>query len=379
MYLQLGGGLAALLLLGAFLWHLAQPPPAVHLVNGEWVVDRGEYVGVDACRDCHAGIVEQQLASSHANTIRSLRREKPRARFDTGQSVTDPLTGTAYAMTAAGGVPTLELTQGNLKATQRLEYEFGSGAHAHGYLLRDGGQWIDARLNYHEKIGGWDFASGQEKAQGYLTKNPMGRPQGAADIAKCFMCHSTVLRAEGAGKEPRDGSQLRVRPERSVLNVTCEGCHGPMGQHVRDRRAGKAVELKAGWTADETNQRCGRCHGINNVNPAHPVIARFQPWGLSQSECFLRSQGRLSCSTCHDPHENVRKDVVFYEKKCLSCHTPQTAGQQPCPVNPRQGCVGCHMPADSQSMLHITFTDHRIRVIKPAAKERLQAAVRTGR
>ena len=41
-----------------------------------------------------------------------------------------------------------------------------------------------------------------------------------------------------------------------------------------------------------------------------------------------------------------------------------------CPVNPADGCIGCHMPPFESKPLHATFTDHYIRVrpeLKPAA------------
>ena len=152
-----------------------------------------------------------------------------------------------------------------------------------------------------------------------------------------------------------------------MLNVTCEACHGPQGKHVREKRANAPVARTGPLPADAMNAMCGRCHGLSDVDPAHPVIARFQPWGLSQSRCFQQSAGKLSCATCHDPHENARRDLKFYEAACLSCHSPKPEVKPMpvlCPVNRKQGCVGCHMPTDSKSMPHVKFFDHRIRVVR---------------
>lgn len=353
-------------MLPVLLLRLANSPAAVRLDNGRWVRDEGEYVGAEACRDCHASIVEKQLASSHANTVRDLSRDAPRAPFDTEQKVVDPLTGARYSMGREKGHPVIRLETGGQSASEKLDFEFGSGAHAFGYLAQvDHSTWIDARLNYYEKIHAWDFTSSQDKPQPYLLTQPLGRPQTPDSAARCFGCHSTLVRAHLAQGDTEPGADLRVRPDRSLLNVTCESCHGPMGKHVRERRAGGAVEKKAPLSADQMNQVCGRCHGLSDIDQAHPVIARFQPWGLGQSTCFRASAGRLSCVSCHDPHTNVRKDEAFYVTKCLSCHS-RSASSPPstvCPVNPRSGCVGCHMPRDSKSMSHITFTDHRIRIV----------------
>lgn len=360
-----GGGLLVLLYA---LFRLADQPVAVHQVDGEWVADRGQYAGAGACRDCHGAIVEAQERSNHARTIRDLSREKPDAPFDTGQVVTDPYTGVRYAMRTASGRPEITVSAGEVTARSPLAFEFGSGSIAHGYLVAlDRKTWLDTRLNYYASIRAWDFTSGQVQPLSYLKTHPSGRPVTGGSAARCFACHSTVLRAENVGKAPADGSQLVLRPDHSVLGVTCEACHGPRGDHVREQKSGKAPPRPAPLTADDQNRVCGRCHGLDKVDPAHPVIARFEPWGLSQSRCFRASAGRLSCTTCHDPHGNASRDALFYEAKCLSCHTGASSSVMPevaklCPVNAKTGCVKCHMPADSKTMLHTTLTDHRIRI-----------------
>lgn len=367
---------AGILLLGAAALRWSSPTPrAVRQEGSSWVEDRGEYAGTDACRPCHSQIVRDQLASNHARTIRDLSREAPLARFDTDEEIVDPFTGARYGARIAGKRQEIRVSLGGLEAKQRLDYEFGSGRYAYGYLGKiDDNSWVDARLNYYEQIHGWGFTSGQDKPTATLRSQPLGRPQTATDALRCFACHSTVVRVDGLGKSAADGSGLRVRPEHSSLGVSCEACHGGRAGHVRERREGKPLTQPVKLSADDLNQVCGRCHGLSNVDPAHPVIARFQPWGLRQSRCFQESQGRLSCVTCHDPHRNTRPETAFYEAKCLGCHSgsntsgPNTlvAGKV-CPVNSRSGCVRCHMPRDDKSMLHVSLTDHRIRIVSPRA------------
>lgn len=359
----------------------ADAPRPVRLQGTEWVADTGRYAGAASCAACHAEIATAQLASRHASTARDLRRQPPRGLFPSAKPVVDPLTGAEYRTAPAGRGWEIAVSQGGGRASQPLAYEFGSGRHAYGYLASlDPFTWLDIRLNYYTEIGGWDFTSGQDKPQAHLREQPLGRFQRGTDAARCFMCHSTVLYAHGVGKQPADGSQLRMRPDRGVLGITCEACHGPRQEHVEERRARLPVTAKPRMSADELNQLCGRCHGITNVDPAHPVIARFQPWGLEQSRCFRASAGRLSCVTCHDPHRDAVQEAGYYVAKCLDCHSgrPESVGITVCPVNPRDGCVGCHMPRDSQSMLHTTLTDHRIRVL-PAASGRPTGSTRTGR
>lgn len=358
--------LVLVLLLGG-LWCLQDRPQPVHLVDDHWERDAGRYAGTEACRECHSQIVTEQLASNHAQTVRSLARTPPRAPFGNGQEVVDPSNGARYGTSHGERKPQLTLTAGNLSASQPLEWEFGAGNHAYGYLTRaDSGAWVDARLNYYPQVGKWDFTSSQDKPQKYLLEQPMGRPRTPEEVFRCFACHATVIRADGVrGNGPLDPAQLTIRPDQSDLNVECESCHGPRAAHVQEFRSGKRVSAKQDWSGPAMNRVCGRCHGLNNIEASHPVIARFQPWALEQSRCFRESGGKLTCSTCHNPHENAKPQTAFYEAKCLGCHSGQAAAvaKAVCPVGKTTGCIRCHMPSDSKSMLHVTFVDHRIRVV----------------
>lgn len=103
---------------------------------------------------------------------------------------------------------------------------------------------------------------------------------------------------------------------------------------------------------------------------------RFQPFGLSQSQCYRRSQGALSCLTCHDSHTNVSTDEKSYVAVCLSCHTVNASRRPPplrtsvihlCPVNPKGNCITCHMPSRKMivnSKIPTLMADHFIRVNK---------------
>jgi hypothetical protein len=259
----------------------------------------------------------------------------------------------------------LKVSQGQLRASEPMAYEFGSRNLATGYLIRLGDHdWVDARLNYYSKLGLWDFTSSQDKPNAYLQQQPLGRPSGSREASRCFACHTTLLRAHGVGKQPLDGSQLKLRPEKSILGITCEACHGPRAEHATLRKSGMPVDRPGKMSADEINVLCGRCHGLDNISPSHPIIERFQPLRLSQSRCFRAASGRLSCNTCHDPHADAVREPAYYEAICKSCHGGPQSSSPPtlCPVNSKDRCVSCHMPAEPGAMKHIVFVDHRIRL-----------------
>ena len=87
-----------------------------------------------------------------------------------------------------------------------------------------------------------------------------------------------------------------------------------------------------GWTVQSQLDLCGKCHRHpsrvppDRLDADDPVLARFQPIGLSQSLCFKRCQGRLSCVSCHEPHARASSDPAHYERLCKGCHTSSRPG-----------------------------------------------------
>jgi len=195
----------------------------------------------------------------------------------------------------------------------------------------------------------------------------------------CFLCHSVALQAGTS------------RPDPHLLGVGCESCHGPASAHIAAARTPGATEFymeKIGqWGAKRINELCGRCHRtadtVNLGGTESAMTQRFQPYGLMQSPCFQGSGDVLSCLTCHDPHTNASRDERRYEAACLSCHaaakgsaSPATAAGHPtiCPVNPKDRCIGCHMPPRKVfpfSKLPVYMADHLIWAY--GKKQRLQA------
>jgi hypothetical protein len=118
------------------------------------------------------------------------------------------------------------------------------------------------------------------------------------------------------------------------------------------------------WQAADEMKMCGACHrmpesvGPAIIRPGNAVLVRFQPVGLMQSACYKKSPGRLSCSTCHEPHARTSTDLAEYEAVCRSCH--QGPSQRLCKVSPLTGCVECHMPRRDASR-GMMMTDHWIR------------------
>ncbi|MDQ2901480.1 MAG: hypothetical protein M3Y07_17035, partial [Acidobacteriota bacterium] len=88
---------------------------------------------------------------------------------------------------------------------------------------------------------------------------------------------------------------------------------------------------------------------------------RHQPVYLSESLCFQKSVGALSCLTCHDPHESAqKKPAAYYNAKCISCHAEGITERS-------SNCIDCHMPLVSPQA-PLRFTNHWIGVYGAGAK-----------
>jgi len=260
------------------------------------------------------------------------------------------------------------------------DYVMGSGNHVKTYLRRT------ARNTLVELPVAWYAEKGGYRAPnpGFDTGHPPARRKVGYD---CMFCHNAYPRIpaghEEAGAEPVFSFPL---PE----GIDCQRCHGPGGNHV-------AAPGKKGSIFNPRGKMevCLQCHlettsfalpnairrfdrGPFSYTPGEP-LSRFilffdhapgtghddkfeivsSAYRLRQSRCFLESQGRLTCTTCHNPHDIPRgaAAVERYSAVCKTCH-PGDLGKAH-PADP--DCTACHMPKRrTEDVVHAVMTDHRI-------------------
>jgi DmsE family decaheme c-type cytochrome len=139
-----------------------------------------------------------------------------------------------------------------------------------------------------------------------------------AASALCTSCHKTSAHALW------DGSAHEAR------NLSCTTCHS---QHA----AKSEVKLLKGSTQMET---CGTCH--------RDKIAK-----LDRSGHMPVREGKMECSTCHNPHgsTNVRllKIGDSIAETCTSCHADKRGPFLWEHAPARDGCVTCHDPHGSSN------------------------------
>lgn len=326
------------------------------------------YVGDAACRDCHPGQSASHVRSGHSQTLRRA-SDSPLAAKLNGVTVDDPeQPGVTWSYVFRDGRLTTERREAGEIERFVVDYAFGSGHHATTFVSLtdrdpDHPKMIEHRLTVFAHKDLPDVTPAQSLRNPAEGTTPSGRHYSSWNTLKCFECHTTANSDRGTP---------RLDPATMIPNVGCERCHGPGRDHVAAARGGAsgnrlAMPLGPGRaSASEQMTACGQCHRLPEmvtgagvaITPENAMLVRHQPVGLMQSACYTRSNGALSCTTCHDPHARTSTDIAAYETVCLSCH--EGASKTRCSVSPKTGCVGCHMPRRDvgRGML---MSDHWIR------------------
>jgi len=227
---------------------------------------------------------------------------------------------------------------------------------------------------------------------------------------QCADCHSLNVRKN------YDADSDTYATTWDVIDVGCEGCHGPAAEHVRlapgfdgapphkglthslaDTSGGEwrraADEPIAHRTAardpDNEINSCARCHSrrsqlheqpfhgqsfLDDYRPALITPGLYHLDGQINDEVYVYGsflQSRMHkagvvCSDCHDPHSG--KTRADDNSLCTQCHRPETydvaAHHHHAADSPGAACVECHMPATNYMVIDAR-RDHSLRSPRP--------------
>lgn len=317
------------------------------------------FTGASKCATCHPDQAGKQAASAHASALRPAVQHPLAGAFPSGRKLQR---GALYGFDFAFRPPSFQvrITDGKDRMELPVEWAFGAGRQAVTFVTKVNKDWyVEHYASYYPALGGYGPTPGQSALQPSTLPEAAGLIYKVADpvsgIAGCFECHTTG--PVSFGKE----GEANV----TELGVRCESCHDAGSEHARN--PGRVRPRNPGrMTAVQINDLCGRCHrppaaaGVK-IDWNYSWNVRHAPVYLSQSRCFQMSKGKLSCLSCHDPHEPAgQKRIAEYNQHCGSCHKAAHG-----PAN----CVDCHMPLVSpQSPLR--FTNHWIGTYGTGAKLR---------
>jgi hypothetical protein len=369
-------GLAFLLVVaGAGWWFLRTPEPRETAEAGRSKFTKapvdpnyGRYVGDRSCAECHPGESAAHSRSGHSRTFRRASQVESARRLD-GRTLEDPeRPGVAWRFAFVDGRLSTVREESGRSEEFVLEYVLGSRRHASTFVTlidRDPSKptLLEHRLTDFARPDRLDLTPGQKASTESPGNTPHGRLIDPENTLKCLGCHATTLSDRGSSF---------LDEATMIPNVLCERCHGPAKEHVEAARRGAKGAALAMFprlgesTALEQMKQCGECHRTpemvtpGEIRVENVALVRHQPVGLIQSACFVKSEGKLSCSTCHDPHARSSTDRAAYQAVCLDCHGANDRTR--CSVSPNEGCVECHMPRRDVGR-GMMMSDHWIRVI----------------
>ena len=367
-----------------------------------------QYANPKLCAACHPAIAKSWQQNGMGRSFAAPRPEILVEDFTKNNSYFHPASNTYYQMLNRNGVLIqrryqlgFEGKESNIDEKQ-IDYIVGSGNHMRTYVHRNAdGTLLELPLAwYAEKGGYWAMNPGYD-APDY----PYARRQIAYD---CMFCHNayptTPAGHERLGDRPVYSGKM---PE----GIDCQRCHGPGQKHIdaASKPGAKPADVRAAVVNprrlddDRQLEVCAQCHlkttefrlphAIKryqrpdfSYQPGQPLESfllafdeapgpnkntRFETASavsrLRASQCFLKSNGKLKCTTCHDPHDirHGAEAVEKYNSVCRGCHTGSLAVKTGHPA--QTGCVDCHMPKRrTEDIVHMAVTDHLIQRNKPA-------------
>ncbi|HET7101118.1 MAG TPA: multiheme c-type cytochrome [Terriglobia bacterium] len=344
----------------------SEPHPAGWWPN-DGLAPRQTYVGPEACASCHPAETASWKTSQMAHAIKPAAESKflrahPHLSYKRG-----PYT---YRIDTAGGHALYTVTDGQHELSIPLLWAYGTGVVGQAYVFRINGVYYEAVVAYYPVLDGLDVVAGLIRTMPPDLPRAFGLPLSSDAAQQCISCHTTAAVT---------GKQLRVNS--MILGVTCEACHGPGARHVAVMEArGKQSAPNATFIFSpaklhppDLENFCGACHrtslrvireGLHGLDTVH-----YEPYRLEMSQCWIMSQ-RITCTTCHNPHQPLERHTAAYDSACLSCHLskagPVTASHpaKACPVAARD-CASCHMPKCRLPLAPFKMSDHFIRVVGP--------------
>lgn len=171
----------------------------------------------------------------------------------------------------------------------------------------------------------------------------------------CAKCHNNVDAHFKAQSEGKDGPVPSIKNMKAAdVNANCLSCH----------EKGNQVSYLSGMHS-RRNVSCASCHSVHNPKSATAQLKtksdaetcyschKTQRAQMNRTSHHPVREGKMGCSSCHNPHEGNTPKMVKAEtatELCYSCHTEKRGPFlfEHAPV--REDCGTCHNPHGTNHM-----------------------------
>jgi len=186
------------------------------------------------------------------------------------------------------------------------------------------------------------------------------------------------------------------------IGIGCESCHGGSREHIKSDRVRPDFLPRSPFMrvrpppgaaeptrAEAINRTCARCHqvlfsryaftwegGVRRGGPGNAASMSLGGSSITSGEArdFLLGgcARQMSCTTCHDPHAEDRRDKLEALQTragnhvCTTCHARYAAPEalkahaHHDPAGAAGACLACHMPRKNMGLGYALMRYHRI-------------------
>lgn len=378
------------------------------------VEDEPEFVGREACIECHLPEYSDWVGSDHDRAMDVANDSTVLANFNNVTIVGNNITHRAFMKDGKFMVNT-DGEDGTMQDFE-VKYVFGYTPLQQFLVEMDGGRLQTLALTWNTLDSVWYYmADSVYSGHNINHKNWLHWTNQAQNWnGMCADCHSTNL------KKNYDHISDTYETTWSEIDVSCEACHGPSSKHLewaklpeyaRNDFINYGLPVKtSGINNEQYVDNCVRCHSRrgsigdfdystqnihDHIIPSLPDVPTWYLDGqildedyvyasFTQSKMYSKER-EVQCNDCHNVHSGKLLFGTDYNKLCMQCHTAdvydtpdhhfhKTEGMQGDAVISESGvkfdvgsgalCINCHM--HGQYYMGVDYRrDHSFRIPRP--------------
>ena len=344
------------------------------------------YTTSEKCMSCHKEIYEAHLKTAHHLTGQAASEGSIRGSFKKGKNTYSYTPSILLSMQKRdSGLFQVAYFKGEEKKAMRFDMVIGSGVMGQSFLTWRNNGLYQLPITYFTAADQWSNSPGFPN-----DKVLIDRPA----TSRCLECHVSYAEGiSGPSLEPTEFDHNKI-----IYGVDCQKCHGPAAkhleyqtQHSQDTTA-KYIVNPAKLSRQQQLDICTLCHGGNiqktkpsfeftagkdlsdyfSIDSHNEVVLNSseidvhgnQVGLLKASECFKMSPA-MTCSTCHNTHENERGKTELFSQRCMTCHNGSDQKFKKTATHTQitaieKNCIDCHMPSQPSKSIAVFLQGEEI-------------------